>query len=145
MYQYIINPVSGRKVSVFGNIGNKVIKNYLSQFNTQVGRGPSGRAAARLNSIRRRNAAKRRAAAKKIKQAKHKAAKNKAAKKQSQVVNKTPIYKVGDRVKIFWNAENTWFLATVTKYNSDSNTYSVIYDDGDIGEKEPADKVISAN
>ena len=31
MYEYIVNPVSGRKVSVFNKLGQSIIKNYLNQ------------------------------------------------------------------------------------------------------------------
>ena len=31
MYQYIVNPLTGRKVSIFGKLGKKIIKNYLVQ------------------------------------------------------------------------------------------------------------------
>ena len=31
MYNKIVNPLTGRKVSIYGKIGKEVIKNYLTQ------------------------------------------------------------------------------------------------------------------
>lgn len=37
MYEYIVNPRTGRKVSVFNKLGQSIIRNYLNQVGGNVG------------------------------------------------------------------------------------------------------------
>ena len=38
---------------------------------------------------------------------------------------------VGKPAKVFWPAENTWFPATIARYNNSKKTHKVNYEDGD--------------
>ena len=40
----------------------------------------------------------------------------------------------GTRIRVYWLREKTWFVGSVTRFNSDKNLHEVTFDDGDVEE-----------